>query len=134
MTPVSPPSPPDVVRRFPSLTPWALALGALLLLTGGVPSWADEDHPSREAVRQAVEAGAVAPLEDLLARVASQFEGRVLKVELEWEDHVPGNWVYEVKLLSPDGRVLKLEYQARTLDLLRTRDRHERGRGRGRDD
>lgn len=105
-----------------------LTLTLLLLLANVSPLWADEDHhPSWEEARQAVEAGRVAPLEDLLTRVAGQFEGRVLKVELEGGGEDAGTWIYAVKLLTPDGQVWKLKYQAHRLELMGAHGRHERG-------
>ena len=40
----------------------------------------------------------------------------MLAVELERED---GRWVYELKLLDPAGRLVKLEVDARSAELLR---------------
>ena len=59
------------------------------------------------------------------ARAAVQA-GQVLEVELEQED---GRWVYEVKLLQAGGRLLKLEIDAASGDVLQ---RRERGRDHGR--
>ncbi len=71
----------------------------------------------------------VASLDDLLARVRADFPGRILKVELE-DEHERGEeaLVYEVKVLTAEGRVLKLEYNARTLDLLKVKGRRFRER------
>jgi hypothetical protein len=109
----------------------AMAL-ALALVIGPLPASGDEDEASR---RQAIEAGAIAPLEQLLARLGERFPGRILKVELEREDDRPGpGWVYEVKLLTPSGNVLKLEYDARTLALIEVKGRHDDHRRRDADD
>jgi uncharacterized membrane protein YkoI len=42
----------------------------------------------------------------------------VLKVELEHKDEGEAPWVYEVKLLTPQGDVLELAYDAATLELI----------------
>jgi uncharacterized membrane protein YkoI len=104
----------------------ALLLAAVLLgATTPVPGWADDDERAAEA---ALAAGAARPMHELLARVQAEFGGRVLKVELEHEDDGAGPpWVYEVKLLTEGGDVLKLEYHAGTLELLKLKGRH-RGR------
>ncbi len=97
------------------------------------PAGADED--GRE-IRNAVEAGEVVPLQDLLARIREEFQGRVVKVELERErrggkkrKHRGGKkrWIYEIKVLTPQGNVLKLEYDAKTMDLIKVRGRREPG-------
>lgn len=61
----------------------------------------------------------VAPLRSLLEQLSGSYPGRVLEVELEREEHGREDiWVYEVKLLTNRGRVLKLEYDAVSLELL----------------
>ena len=77
----------------------------------------------------------VQPLDRLLARLRAEFPGRVLKVELEYEDDDGAGWIYEIKLLTPQGHVLKLDYDARTLELRELKGRtRERRRGRDHDD
>ena len=62
-----------------------------------------------------------ASLKDLLAVVGKTHQGRILEVEMERED-VGGKeiWVYEVKLLTRQGKVYELVYNAITLELLKT--------------
>ena len=84
-------------------------------------AWADEHEPVPSAV---------APLRELFARVHERFPGNVLEVELEQEEHGRrAGWVYEVRLLTADGHVLKLLYDAASLELLEVK-----GRGREDDD
>jgi len=63
----------------------------------------------------------VASLKNLLAVVDKTHQGRILEVEMELEG-VNGKeiWVYEVKLLTRKGKVYELEYNAITLELLKT--------------
>ncbi len=109
-----------------SRTGWlglACAVGvAAALWANSAPSRADDAEAN---ARAALEAGAVVPLRQLLAHLQQQFPGRVLKVELEWEDdrHEQG-WVYEVKLITPTGDVLKLEIDARDMTLLEVKGHH----------
>ena len=63
------------------------------------------------------------PLGQVLERIAPAYPGQVLEVELERED---GRWVYELKLLAADGRLLRLELDARTAEVLRVRQRDGR--------
>ncbi len=105
---------------------------AIALALAAPPAGADED--GRE-IRKAVEAGEVVPLQDLLARIREEFQGRVVKAELERERHGGKKlWIYEIKVLTPEGNVLKLEYDAKTMDLIKVRGRRKPGRDREDDD
>jgi len=88
---------------------------SLLLASAAALSLADDDH---DRARRAMEAGEIMPLHTLLERVARRHPGQVVEVELERED---GAWVYELKLLRPDGVLLKLELDARDGTVLRSR-------------
>ena len=112
----------------------ACLLGMAIGLTPAAPpAGADED--ARE-IRKAVEAGEVVPLQSLLARIRQRFQGRVVKVELERENRgdKKRRWVYEIKVLTAKGNVLKLEYDAKTMELIKVRGRREPGRHRKDDD
>jgi hypothetical protein len=106
---------------------------AIGLAPAAPPAGADED--ARE-IRKAVEAGEVVPLQSLLDRLRERFQGRVVKVELERENHgeKKRRWVYEIKVLTAEGNVLKLEYDAKTMELIKVRGRREPGRHREDDD
>jgi len=93
-------------------------LAAALLLAG--PAWAGDGPRDHERARAAVQAGQVLPLPTLLQRLQRSHPGQVLEVELEHDD---GRWVYEIKLLQPGGRLLKLELDAATGAVLKARER-----------
>jgi uncharacterized membrane protein YkoI len=99
----------------------ATAIALLIALGTGLPPAQARDHGDHERAHSAVLAGEVMPLEQVLARIAQDHPGQVLKVELERED---GLWTYEVKLLRADGQLLKLLLDARTADVLRSRRHH----------
>lgn len=101
-------------RRFMT---WGLAVAALWASHPG--AWA-RDGDDHERARQAVQAGQVLPLRTVLERLERAHPGQVLEVELEREDE---HWLYEIKLLQPDGRLLKLQLDARTADVLRSKGR-----------
>lgn len=84
------------------------------------PAAADEDH---ERVRRAVEAGQILPLKDILAKAERTYPGQMVEAELEPKD---GTMVYEIKLLTTDGRVMKLLYDARTGELLKAKGQERR--------
>ncbi len=91
------------------------------LLAAPLAQASDKDH---ERARQAVQAGQVMPLPAVLEKLAATHPGQVLEVELERE-RKNGNevWVYEIKLLQPDGQLLKLELDAKTAEVLRSKMR-----------
>lgn len=93
----------------------------LVLCLTAVLAWplaqADSDH---DRARNAVQAGQVLPLKTVLERLEREHPGQVLEVELEQED---GRWVYEVKLLQAGGRLVKLELDAASGEVLKRRER-----------
>lgn len=105
-----------------------IAIVLAAALTAGVlagPAAGDDEEP----LGGHPGAVGVASFDDLLARVRADFPGRILEVELEDEDEGGAEApVYEVKVLSADGHVLKLEYDAITLDLLEAKGRRSRER------
>ncbi|MCM0607690.1 MAG: PepSY domain-containing protein [Ideonella sp. WA131b] len=109
------------LRVFHSLGP--LRRGVVVaagLLLAAVPAHAGDDRLDHERARAAVQSGQVLPLATLLQRLQRSHPGRVLEVELEHDD---GRWVYELKLLQPGGRLLKLELDAATGAVLKARGR-----------
>ncbi|HEY9164383.1 MAG TPA: hypothetical protein VIN57_07205 [Magnetovibrio sp.] len=110
----------------------AALLGALALAP--TAAWADADDQDR--ARAAMLSGSVRPLAELMAHVESMYEGTVIEVELEDDDSgqsvgVDGGpgLMYEIKLLTPQGNLVKLAFDALSLKLL-TIDGHDSERAR----
>lgn len=104
-------------------TPVRRRLAGLLLC--GLASWGAApalagDRADHDRARQAVQSGQVLPLRTVLERLEREAPGQVLEVELE---HEHGQWVYEIKVLQPDGRVVKLLLDARDARVLQRRQR-----------
>ncbi len=115
----TPPAPPPPHRLA---GPAALRLCGLLasgLIAAGAAAWAGE-HADHEQARAALRAGEVLPLPALLDKLQRSQPGRVLEIELERDE---GRWIYEIKLLEPGGRIVKLDVDARSGDVLRQRRR-----------
>ena len=91
----------------------------LLVALAWVPAWAggkdDHDH---DRARAAVQSGEVLPLPTVLERLQRSHPGEVFDVELERED---GRWIYELKLLQSGGRLIRLELDARTAEVLKSK-------------
>lgn len=103
----------------------------VLVLVGlsPMPALADE----QDRARAAVAAGKILPLAAIVDDAKARFGGEVLDAEFEdaEDDEDRGDasprstGIYEIKLLAPGGRILKLEYDATTGELLRVRGRAE---------
>lgn len=76
---------------------------------------ADEDG-DHDRVRRAVEEGRIQPLRDILNRARIAFPGELISAEFEEERGTPR---YEIKILTPEGRLIKILYDARTGTLLK---------------
>ncbi|MBT5373764.1 MAG: hypothetical protein HOI33_06600 [Rhodospirillaceae bacterium] len=113
------------------------------------PIYAD-DHPAAAPLPTSSE---VAPMDELIIILRRDYSGRILKIGLspakpprkerhnkhdddDDDDHdvptkadrAPEKWVYRVKLLTEQGYVYKLVYDAKTLELLRTRGQKKKQR------
>jgi uncharacterized membrane protein YkoI len=109
----------------------ALLMAAGLSLAIASPAETDEDH---DGDQHPIEASEAAPLQWLLARIRQDFTATVLQVELENETSGrERRSVYQVKVLTPEGDVLKLEYDAKTLELLTLKGHYEHHRDNGDD-
>jgi uncharacterized membrane protein YkoI len=73
-----------------------------------------------DRARRAVEEGRILPLKDILARTEATYPGRLIEAELEGDDGAP---IYEIKVLTGDGRIVKLFYDARTGEPLKSEHR-----------
>ena len=71
-----------------------------------------EDH---DRARRALQAGEIRPLDEVLRAARAAVPGDVVAVELEHDD---GRWIYEIKVLTPQGDRRDLEIDASTLRVL----------------
>jgi uncharacterized membrane protein YkoI len=99
-----------------------LAAGLLPAQSGADESWHGDrgrrGHHHDDA-RAALQQGAILPIAEILGRVAAEVPGELIEVELEQEDHEGhAGWIYELKLITPDGRRLEIIVDAATGRLL----------------
>jgi uncharacterized membrane protein YkoI len=71
--------------------------------------------PDFEIAEDAVARGEILPLAEILTRVQTTHPGRVTEVELEFSD---GIRVYEVDVVTPDGRLIEVDLDARTGEVI----------------
>jgi uncharacterized membrane protein YkoI len=100
---------------------FALAAASLALLAlpcaGAAPAQrADERADDAARARAGVREGRYVPLSAILDWIEARYHGRAIEVELEEEEDEPPT--YEVEWLTPQGRVVELEFDARTGALL----------------
>lgn len=79
----------------------------LLLCLLALPGLADDQRRARDAVLS----GEFLPLERILEAALKRHPGKPISIELDDDE-------YEVEILLDDGRIVELEYDARTGRLL----------------
>ncbi len=92
-----------------------LTVIAFVLCDGGLRiklAFAHE-HEEREEdrARGALERGEILPLDQIIGRLREANSGEIAGVELEKEG---GIWIYEFKIISPAGRMVKVRMDAKT--------------------
>jgi uncharacterized membrane protein YkoI len=97
---------------------WLGFLFVALALACAAAVGADDHH---DRAKKAREAGQIVPLQAILDQVQAEFTGSPVEIDLEDDDDGP--WIYTVKLLTPAGAIVKLEYDARDGRLLRVKGR-----------
>jgi uncharacterized membrane protein YkoI len=99
----------------------ALLLGfALCCAASGLALAGDrDDDRDHERARRALEEGRARPLAEILDRVGGQLGGEVVGVEFEREK---GRYIYEFKVVAPDGRLREVYVDAMTAEILKSED------------
>jgi uncharacterized membrane protein YkoI len=98
--------------------PFRSFLMAASVLLASVALVLAEDVGHDDALRLLQE-GSILPLAEITANVKARVPGKVLEVELETDD---GVYVYEFKILRPNGRVQEVEADAATGKILKIED------------
>lgn len=102
---------------------WSTVLPCVAALCLGVCALSSvhaDDQRDHDRARAALKAGEVLSLQEVLDKVKQSHPGEVLEVELEREG---GRWVYELKVLQIGGRLLRLDVDAKTALVLKSRQR-----------
>jgi hypothetical protein len=68
----------------------------------------------QDRVREAREAGEIKSFGDIKRTITKQFGGHVIDVDLDQDDPSSKNWVYRVRMLSDNGKVLLIQANAAT--------------------
>jgi uncharacterized membrane protein YkoI len=102
------------MRRLHRRCTFAAALFAML-----AAGLAHADDVGPETAKRLVSEGRIKPLSEILNAVKRQVPGEMLEVELELEKT---GYVYELKLLRPDGKVQEVEADAASGNILKIED------------
>ena len=103
-----------IPRNEKVFLPWIFGV----ILFGFIsPAYPDDDIPGYQQLK-----AEVVTVEQLFQKVQKEFEGIIIELELEEEDL---RWIYEVKLLTPQGNVLKIDYDARSMAVLKVKGQRD---------
>jgi uncharacterized membrane protein YkoI len=98
-------------------------LGLALPLSGAAESASKPaQHPQENdqvLARAALQRGEIMPIAKVLGMASRHVPGDIVEVELEREN---GRFIYEVKILSSNGRLREVELDARTGALVKIED------------
>lgn len=100
----------------------AFSLVALLLLAAGAHSVLadDEDDRDHEIARKALSEGRIRPLTEIVDELKVQLPGKIVGVELEVKRG--DAFIYEFKVLTPDGKLKEVKVDAATAKIQKIED------------
>lgn len=80
----------------------------------------DDDDDANDArehyeAREALRLGQILPLDKIIEAVRKEIAGDIIEIEFERND---GRYVYELEIIDPSGRVVEVEVDARTAEIL----------------
>lgn len=92
-----------------------LLAGGFLLAASNAAISGEEEHEDHERALRALEQGEAKPLAEILDAVKKQIGGDVVGVDFERDgDH----YVYELKIVTPDGRLREVYVDAMTTQII----------------
>ncbi len=94
----------------------SLAAALVIALAAGA---ARADDVGPELAKRLLSEGRIKPLSEIISGVQAKVPGEMLEVQLELDD---GIYVYELKLLRPDGKVQEVEADAASGNILKVED------------
>ena len=90
----------------------------VMALSETAPPDADDVDDAREhyEAREALRLGEIRPLEQIIAVVRGQIAGDIIEIEFERNE---GRYVYEIEIIEPSGRIIEIEVDAKTSEILK---------------
>ncbi len=86
-----------------------------LIATASNVVFSEEDHDRAKILR---ERGEIRPLPEIIEKAQKEHPGQIIEVELEEEK---GKIIYELEFLDQQGRVWEMKFDAKTGDLLESK-------------
>lgn len=94
-------------------TVWAIGVLAVIsVFPVSAHEWEDDNH-SYDKARRAVSRGEALPFFEIRKRVGEQVQGEIIATEYEFEYD---RWVYEFKIVDPQGRLRVIHFDAATAE------------------
>jgi uncharacterized membrane protein YkoI len=98
-----------------------LVLSPLLLLGASTIAGADDDDAlDHERARQALSEGRIRSLSEIMDAFKAQFTGEIMGVELEVKKGT--TFIYEFKVLTPEGKLKEVKVDAKTAKIIKIED------------
>jgi uncharacterized membrane protein YkoI len=99
-----------------------LFAAALCVAAAGAGAEGDSRGKSRDhdEARRAFQRGEIRSLSDILTELKAQLSGEVIEVELKRRGQ---SYIYEVKVVTPNGRVREVDVDAATGKVMKTESR-----------
>ena len=99
----------------------AMLMAGLIVAGSTVASNADDDDArDHEFARQALIDGRIRPLAEITEAFKAQFAGEIVGVELEVKGS--NTFVYEFKVLTPEGKLKEVKVDAKSAKILKVED------------
>ena len=109
--------------RYRTMTFVLLAAGGIGLLAtqaGDIVNSAHaDDKLDYQEAKELRQQGKILSLQEILGRVAKEHPGQVIETELERED---GVYIYELEILTEQGRVMEIEVDAGSGEILKVKE------------
>jgi uncharacterized membrane protein YkoI len=78
-----------------------------------------DDDIDHDEARRALKSGLVRPLEEILAEVKKTIEGDIIEIEFDKEGE---DYIYELEIIRPDGRLVEIKVDAKTMKIREMED------------
>ncbi|MGL3604961.1 PepSY domain-containing protein [Rhizobium sp. G187] len=98
-------------NRHPTCLSAIVTLTVALALAAMASARAGDDHHGHDKLRSAVENGQILSLAEIVKIAVSHTGGQVIDTELDEDDD---RLIYELRVLTPSGRVLEVVIDAAT--------------------
>lgn len=89
-------------------------LAAPTIVAGDTPTEA-QDAQQRDEARQAVKAGLIRPLEEILTETRKTIDGDIVEIEFENDN---GRFIYEIEYVRRDGQLMEMKIDAKSLAVI----------------